>query len=218
MEPNNNLQALSVVDRSFANLAQCIDALDLWSDKLQASRSRLSEIDGEISQIKTDAESLERSKRISRLSSLNSAREIAQADDSAIVAKIVIAKSRVVEAGRTSRNLIGSILFQLAQVRKLNAMALLEKHFEIRKIPVRLADIANNARNVVQTREWEETLTKPSRNRDEEIGSLYVLKAKFEPVRVAVLNEENLALELPQTATEELAVAEPAAELQPVAV
>ena len=83
----SNQSALAVVDAAFSDLERKIAALDQLSDKLQSSRERLAEIDGEISQIKGDADSLERTKRISRLTSLNSARELAQADDAAIVAK-----------------------------------------------------------------------------------------------------------------------------------
>src|SRR5271166_6527971 len=100
----SNQEALAIVDRQFQVLSDRIDALDLLSDKLQASRERLAEIDGEITQIKTDADSLERSKRVSRLTSLNSARELAQADDSSIVARIVTAKARILESGRAVRN------------------------------------------------------------------------------------------------------------------
>jgi hypothetical protein len=78
----------------------------------------------------------------------------------------------------------------------------------VRKIPVRIADLANTARGVVEIREWEETLTRPLRNRDEEISMLFTLKTCFEPVRAAVLNETNLALEL--RTPEEPAVTEPA--------
>lgn len=93
-------------------------------------------------------------------------------------------------------------------------MALLEKHFEIRKIPLRLADIANNARGVVETREWEETLARPLRGREEELSALYALKVRFEPIRAAVLNEENLVLEI-RSAAEEPAPEPAATELEP---
>jgi hypothetical protein len=206
---STNLRALEIVDAQFQALSGRIDALDQLSDRLQVSKERLAEIDGEISQIKNDADSLERSKRISQLTSLNSARELAQADDSAIVAKIVTAKSKVLQAGRAVRNLISQVLFQLSQTRKLNAVHLLETEFVTRKIPVRIADIANNARGVVELREVEELLTRPLRGRDEELGALYTLKAKFEPVRAGVLAEENLALEIRTAAGQE-----PAAESQ----
>jgi hypothetical protein len=214
MESSNNLQALSIVDAAFLDLERKTAELDQLSDRLQTSRERIGDIDGEISQIKTDADSLERAKRISRLTSLNSARELAQADDSAIVAKIVTAKSKVLQAGRAVRNLISQVLFQLSQKRKLNAVHLLETEFVTRKIPVRIADIANNARGVVELREVEELLTRPLRGRDEELGALYTLKAKFEPVRAGVLAEENLALEIRTAAGQEPAVAEPVAESQ----
>jgi hypothetical protein len=206
---STNLRALEIVDAQFQALSGRIDALDQLSDRLQVSKERLAEIDGEISQIKNDADSLERSKRISRLTSLNSARELAQADDSAIVAKIVTAKARVLESGRAVRNLISTVLFQLLQARRMNATLLLEEHFEIRKIPLRIADIASTARGVVQVKELEELLTRPL-PRDEELSALFTLKARFEPVRAGVLAEENLVLEL-RTAEEPVAIAEPVA-------
>jgi hypothetical protein len=207
----SNQEALAIVDRQFQVLSDRIDALDLLSDKLQASKERLADIDKEIGQVKTDADSLERSKRISRLTSLNSSKELAAADDSAIVAKIVIAKGKVLDAGRTVRNLIGSVLFQLSQTRKLNATLMLERELVIRKVPVRLSDLANAARGVVQVKEIEELLTRPLRNQAEELSALYVLKTKFAPIREACLSETNLVLEIRNP--EEPAVAEPAAEL-----
>ena len=72
---STNLRALEIVDRQFSDLERRIAALDQLSDKLQTSRERLSELDSEITQVKTDADSLERTKRISRLTILNSARE-----------------------------------------------------------------------------------------------------------------------------------------------
>jgi hypothetical protein len=207
---STNLRALEIVDAQFQALSGRIDALDQLSDRLQVSKERLAEIDGEISQIKNDADSLERSKRISRLTSLNSARELAQADDSAIVAKIVTAKARVLESGRAVRNLISTVLFQLLQARRMNATLLLEEHFEIRKIPIRISDLANAAKGCVEIRQLEETLTRPLRNRDEEISMLYTLKTRFQSVREACLIEENLALEL-RFAEEPAAIPEPAA-------
>jgi hypothetical protein len=207
---STNLRALEIVDAQFQALSDRIDALDLLSDKLQTSRERIAELDGEISQIKNDADSLERSKRISRLTSLNSAKELAAGDDSKIVAAIVVAKSQVLASGRAARGLIGSVIFQLSQARKMSATLLLETHFVTRRIPVRLSDLANNSRGVVELREIEDLLVRPLRGRDEELGALYALKAKFEPIRTAVLNQENLALEL-RSAEEPAAIPEPAA-------
>jgi hypothetical protein len=205
---STNLRALEIVDAEFSKLSQRIAELDLLIDRLQVSRERIVELDGEIAQVKNDADSLERSKRISRLTNLNSAREIARADDSKIVAGIVTSKNQVLASGRAVRMLIGSVIFQLSQARKMSATLLLEREFVVRKIPIRLSDLANNARGVVELREIEGLLTQPLRDRDEELGALYVLKAKFEPVRAAVLAEENLALELRNP--EEPTVAEPA--------
>ena len=210
MESNNNLQALSVVDRAFTDLESKIAELDQLTDRQQLSRERTAEIDGEIAQIKNDADSLERSKRISRLTSLNSARELAQADDSKLVAAIVTAKTQILEAGRAVRNLISQTLWQLLQARQMTAMLLLEEHFEIRKIPLRISDLATTAKGVVQLREIEELLTRPLRNREEEISALYTLKARFEPIRAGVLSQPNLVLEL-KSAEEPVAIAEPAA-------
>jgi hypothetical protein len=217
-EPNRKLMesnelALAVVDAQFADLERRIAELDQLSDRLQVSKERIAELDGEINQVKGDVDGLERSKRISRLTSLNSARELALADDSAIVARIVSAKARVLASGRAVRNLISQVLWQLSQTRKLNATLLLETHFEIRKIPLRIADLATASRGVLQVRDWEELLTRPLRGRDEELGALYALKAKFEPVRAGVLAEENLVLKL-RTAEEPAAVSEPVAESQ----
>src|SRR4029077_18249847 len=122
---NNNLEALAIVDAHFQALSDRIDALDRLSDRLQTSRERLSELDGEIAQIKND-DSLERTKRVSRLTALNSSKEIAQADDSKIAAAIVTAKTRVLEAGRAARALIAQVLWQLLQARQMSAMLLLE--------------------------------------------------------------------------------------------
>jgi hypothetical protein len=203
------------VDGAFSDLERRIADLDQLTDRQQLSRERLSELDAEIRQIKTDADSLERSKRISRLTSLNSARELALADDSAIVARIVTAKARILEAGRAVRNLISEIYWQLMQARKMNATLLLETHFEIRKIPIRLSDLANAARGVVELRNLEEILTRPQRGQAEELSALYALKARFEPIRAGVLAEENLALIL-KAAEEPVAIAEPArTELEP---
>jgi hypothetical protein len=121
----------------------------------------------------------------------------------------VTAKARVFESGRAVRNLISQIIWQLSQARKLNATLLLEREFVVRKIPVRIADLANTARGVVELRELEGLLTRPLRNQAEELSALYALKARFEPIRAGVLAEENLALEL-RTA-EEPVVPEPAA-------
>jgi hypothetical protein len=212
MEPNE--VALLVVDRAFSNLERRIGDLDQLTDRLQTSRERIADLDGEIAQIKSD-DSLERSRRISKLTSLNSAKELAAGDDSKIVAAIVTAKTRVLEAGRAVRALIAQVLWQLLQARQMTAMLLLEEHFVIAKIPLRISDLATTAKGVVQLRELEELLTRPLRNREEEIGALYVLKTRFESIRAGVLSEENLALEL-RTA-EEPAIAEPAAatELEP---
>jgi hypothetical protein len=214
MESSNNLQALSIVDAAFLDLERKTAELDQLSDRLQTSRERIGDIDGEISQIKTDADSLERAKRISRLTSLNSAKELAQADDSRLVAAIVVAKSHVLASGRAARGLIGSVIFQLSQARKMSATLLLETHFVTRKIPVRLSDLANNARGVVELREVEELLTRPLRGRDEELGALYALKAKFDPIRAAALAEENLALILKSAEEPAVTVAEPVTESQ----
>ena len=210
-------QALAIVDGAFTTLERRIGDLDDLTDRQHLSRQRLLDLDGEISQVKSDVDGLERSKRISRLTSLNSAKELAAGDDSKLVAAIVNAKARVLASGREVRNLIAQILFQLSQTRKLNATLLLETHFEIRKIPVRIADMATASRGVLQVRDWEEILTRPLRGRDEELGALYTLKAKFEPVRAGVLAEANLVLELRTAAGQEPAVAEPVAELEPVA-
>ena len=196
MESSNNHQALAIVDAQFADLERKIAVLDLWSDKLQASRERLSDIDNEIAQVKSDADSLERTKRVSRLTALNSSKEIAQADDSKIAAAIVTAKTRILEAGRAVRALIAQVLWQLLQARQMTAMLLLEEHFEIRKIPLRISDLATTAKGVVELRELEELLTRPLRGREDELSALFVLKTRFEPIRAGVLNEENLALEL----------------------
>jgi hypothetical protein len=217
MEPNET--ALAIVDGAFTSLERRIAELDQLSDRLQVSRERIADLDGEVSQVKGDVDGLERSKRISRLTSLNSAKELAAGDDSKIVAAIVVAKSQALQAGREVRNLISQVLFQLSQTRKLNATLLLEREFVVRKIPMRIADLANNARGVVELREVEELLTRPLRGRDEELGALYTLKAKFEPVRAGVLAEGNLALEIRTAAGQEPAVAvRAAAELETVAV
>lgn len=121
----------------------------------------------------------------------------------------MIAKAWILESGRAARALIAQVLWQLLQARKLNATLLLEEHFLIRKIPLRIADIASTARGVVELRDLEELLTRPLRGREEELSALYALKARFEPIRAGVLNEENLVLEL-RTA-EEPVVSEPAA-------
>ena len=126
------------------------------------------------------------------------------------------AKARVLESGRAARGLIGQVVFQLMQTRRSNATALLAEHFEIRKIPLRLSDMANAARGVVALREIEDLLTRPLRNQAEELSALYVLKARFEPIRAGVLAEEHLALEL--RTPEEPAAAVHVAELEPVAV
>jgi hypothetical protein len=216
---STNLQALAVVDAAFSDLERRIAELDQLSDRLQVSRERIADLDSEIGQVKNDADSLERAKRISRLTSLNSAKELALADDSAIVAKIVTTKARILAAGRAVRNLISEVYWQLMAARKMNATLLLETHFEIRKIPIRLSDLANAAKGVVELRNVEEILTRPQRGQAEELSALYVLKTKFELIRAGVLAEENLVLELRTAAGEEPAVAEPAAtELEPVAV
>jgi hypothetical protein len=213
----SNQSALAVVDAAFSDLERRIADLDQLSDRLQVSRERIAELDSEIGQVKGDADSLERAKRISRLTSLNSARELASADDSRLVAAIVVAKARILASGRAVRNLISEVYWQLMAARKMNATLLLETHFEIRKIPIRLSDLANAAKGVVALRNVEEMLTRPQRGQAEELSALYVLKTKFEPIRAGVLAEENLVLEL-RTA-EEPAVAEPAAtNLEPVAV
>jgi hypothetical protein len=82
-----------------------IAALDQLSDKLQTSRERIAEPESEIAQVKSDADSLERTKRVSRLTALNSSKELAQADGSKIVAAIVTAKARILASGRAVRNL-----------------------------------------------------------------------------------------------------------------
>jgi hypothetical protein len=84
---------------------------------------------------------------------------------------------------------------------------MLEEHFEVRKIPIRLSDLANAAKGCVEIRQLEELLTRPLHG-DFELSALYVLKARFEPIRAGVLNEENLVLEL----RTKPAVVEPAAE------
>jgi hypothetical protein len=211
MEPNQ--AALAIVDGAFSDLERKIAVLDQLSDKLQTSRERIADIDNEIAQVKSDADSLERTKRISRLTSLNSARELAQADDSAIVAKIVTAKARILEAGRAVRNRISEIYWQLMQARKMAATLLLEEHFEIRKVPIRLSDLANAAKSVVELRAIEDVLTRSERGQNEELSALYVLKAKFEPIRAGILAQENLVLEL-RPAEEPVAVAEPVANSQ----
>lgn len=95
----SNQTALAVVDAAFSDLERKIAELDQLSDKLQTSKELLAELADEITQIKTDANSLDRTRRISRLSSLNSASELAAADDSALVVKIVIAKGHVLDSG-----------------------------------------------------------------------------------------------------------------------
>jgi hypothetical protein len=212
MEPNQG--ALAIVDEAFTTLERRIGDLDDLTDRQQLSRQRLVDLDGEIAQIKSD-ESLDRSKRISRLTSLNSAKELAAGDDSKLVAAIVTAKGRILQAGREVRSLISEVYWQLMQARKLNATLLLETHFEMRKIPIRLSDLANAAKGVVELRNLEEILTRPQRGQAEELSALYALKARFEPIRAGVLSEENLVLEL-RTA-EEPAVAEPAGQLETVA-
>jgi hypothetical protein len=209
MESSNNLQALSVVDAAFADLERRIAALDQLTDRQQLSRERIAEIDGEIAQVKSDADSLERSKRVSRLTALNSSKEIAQADDSKIAAAIVTAKARVLESGRAVRALIAQVMWQLLEARRMSAMLLLEEHFEVRKIPLRISDLATTAKGVVQLQELEALLTWPLHNREEELSALFVLKTRFEPIRAGVLSEETLVLEL--RTPEEPAVAEPAA-------
>ena len=208
-----NQSALAVVDAAFSDLERKIAELDQLTDRQQLSRDRRTEIDGEISQIKSD-DSLEQTKRVSRLTALNSSKEIARADDSRLIAAIVTAKARILASGRAVRNLISEIYWQLMQARKMNATLLLEEHFEIRKIPIRLSDLANAARGVVELRAVEELLTRPERGQEQELSALYVLKTKFAPIREACLSEENLVLEL-RTA-EPVAIAEPA-ELEPVA-
>jgi hypothetical protein len=210
MEPNQ--AALAIVDGAFSDLERKIAVLDQLSDKLQTSRERIADIDNEIAQVKSDADSLERTKRIARLTSLNSARELAQADDSAIVAKIVTAKARILEAGRAVRNRISEIYWQLMQARKMAATLLLEEHFEIRKVPIRLSDLANAAKSVVELRAIEDVLTRSERGQNEELSALYVLKTKFEPIRAGILAQENLVLEL--RPAEEPAVAESVTESQ----
>jgi hypothetical protein len=74
-------------------------------------------------------------------------------------------------------------LFQLWQTRKLNAVLLLETEFVTRKVPIRISDLANAAKGCVEIKQLEETLTRPLRNRDEEISMLYVLKTRFQPSR-----------------------------------
>jgi hypothetical protein len=182
MESSNNLQALSIVDAQFADLEKRISVLDRLSDRLQASKERIAELDGEIGQIKAD-DSLERTKRVARLTSLNSSREIAQADDRKVVAAIVTAKSHVLASGRAVRNLISQVLFQLLQTRRLNTTFMLERELVIRKVPVRLSDLANAARSVVELREIEDLLTRPLRNQAEELSALCALKARFELIR-----------------------------------
>ena len=113
--------------------------------------------------------------------------EAAQADDSKIVAAIVTAKSHVLASGRAARELIGSVVFQRMQTRRLNATALLAEHFEVRKIQLRLSELANAAKGVVELREIEDLLTRPLRNQAEELGALFVLKVKFAPIREACL-------------------------------
>jgi hypothetical protein len=95
----------------------------------------------------------------------------------------------------------------------MSAVLLLEEHFVITKIPLRISDLATTTKGVVELRNSEELLTRPLRNQAEELSALYALKARFEPIREACLSEENLALELP----EEPAIAEPATNLEPVA-
>jgi hypothetical protein len=121
-------------------------------------------------------------------------------------------KGLSLEAGRVARALISQVLFQLSQTRKLNATLLLEEHFEIRKIPIRISDLANAARGVVELRGVEELLTRPLHG-DYELSVLFTLKARFEPIRAGVLSEANLVLELKtagEAAVAEPAVAEPA--------
>jgi hypothetical protein len=204
----SNQLALSVVDRAFTDLENRIGDFDQLSDKQQASHERLMDLDGEISLIKTD-DSLERTKRVSRLTALNASKEIALADDAKIAAAIATAKVRILESGRTVRNLISQTMWQLSQARQMTAMLLLEEHFVIAKIPLRASDLATTAKGVVELRNLEELLTRPLRNQAEELSALYALKARFEVVRAGVLAEENLVLEL-KTAEEP---AEPVAEL-----
>lgn len=213
MEPNQ--AALAIVDGAFTTLERRIADLDDLTDRQQLSRQRLVELDGEIAQIKSD-DSLDRSKRISRLTSLNSAKELAAGGDSKIIAAIVTAKGQILQAGRAARNVISEIYWQLMAARKLSATLLLEEHFELRKVPLRIADMANAAKGVVALRAVEEILTRPLRGQEQELSALYALKARFEPIRAGVLAQENLVLEL-RTSEESAEVAEPAGQLQPVA-
>jgi hypothetical protein len=145
----SNRAALAIVDGAFTTLERRIGDLDQLTDRQQLSRERIAEIDGEISQIKSD-DSLERAKRVSRLTALNSSKEIARADDSRLVAAIVTAKARILASGRAVRNLISQIIFQLTQTRRLNATALLAENFEVRKFPLRPSDLANTAKALLR--------------------------------------------------------------------
>jgi hypothetical protein len=213
-EPNRKLMesnelALAVVDAQFADLERKIAALDRLTDDLQTSRVNIQKLDAEADRLINDSDNLERSKRASKLSILNASLEIERSDNSRIIAAIQSAKTKVLASGRAARELIGRVLWQLLQTRRLNATLMLERELVIRKVPVRLSDLANTARGVVELRDIEETLTRPLRNRDEEISMLYTLKTRYHPVHEACLGEANLALEL-RTA-EEPVVSEPAA-------
>jgi hypothetical protein len=216
MEASNSLEALAVVEAAFADLDRKIGNLDRLADKLQTSQENLAKLEAEALQIKNDVDGLERAKRVQKLNVLQGSIEIEKGDNTRLLLAVQAAKSDILAAGRNVRSLISRVIYQLSRTRKMNATLLLETHFVVRKIPIRLSDLANNARGVVELREAEEILTRPKRG-DEELSALFVLKVKYAPIHAAVLREENLVLEGFQTAEEPVAITEPAAtELEPV--
>jgi|SRR5271166_87268 len=213
MESNNNLQALCVVDAAFSDLERKIAELDRLTDDWQTSRENIQKLDAEADRLKNDSDNLERAKRASKLSVLNASLEIERSDNSRTTAAIQSAKSNVIAAGRNVRTLISTVLWQLLQAQKMRYTVLLDEQFCLRKIPIRVSDLANADRDVVVLKKMEELLTRPLRG-DEELGALFVLKTRFAPVRTGVSNEENLVLDLKPA--KEPAVTESAAtELEP---
>jgi hypothetical protein len=207
---STKLRALEIVDAAFADLARKIAGLDRLTDDLQTSRENIQKLETESARIKNDVDGLERSKRVSKLATLNGSLEIEKSDNSRLLLAIQTTKANVLADGRGVRTLISTVLWQLLQAQKMRYTLLFDRELCLRKVPIRASDLANAGRDVVAVKELEDVLCRPKRG-DEELSTLYTLKVKFEPVRAMILAEPNLGLEIRNP--EEPAVAEPAGEL-----
>jgi hypothetical protein len=204
-----NEQVLEIANLQVAKVEAELARLDQLGNDLNAVRGTVGKLNTENSKLRSNEDSLEKSKRLVKLRDNLTAIDLEENDARRIETDLKATKARIVSLGRSILSSVAEILWHLTNARRLAAKAALEELLDFSLVGPIGDGIEGSARSVLALKPLDHFFDNSISDPDRMIASMRLLRGQFEALRALCETEPLLTLLLP-------ARAEPVTELVPV--